>query len=675
MKDLAAKYNSQDVAIIGIDSNQQDAPTELARYARTHDISFPLLKDPGNRVADQFGAERTPEAFVLDRDRKVRYWGRIDDQFGVGYARQKSTQNYVANAIDDLLAGRPVNTPHVDSVGCYIGRVSRVEPRATSLMRSRFRGSSSVAASSATGTAASHRSHWIVRDGGGLGGDHPRSGRRSTHAPLACESEVRPVRRTTARMPNAEKELLYQWVANGVPKGAEGDLPPKREFAGRLDAGRAGFVVEDSQTDHDSVQRSRRLPICFRRPRLYRREVGAGVGESSRACGASCITLSSSSSRRAATRFSSSAGSGLKPWAATCLVRRRWNWARALPATFLRVRSSSFRSTTRPTASSGAIKVEIGLYFADPATVRRTMQTGVAANLDFVVPPGAEDYRVEAAHRFSHDMELHALSPHMHYRGKAFRFEATYPNGSREILLDVPRYDFNWQNTYRFAKPKFMPEGTLLRCIAQFDNSEHNLSNPDPNAAVRWGEQTWDEMMIGYFEGSVSQSRPVAAAAADSRPRARRQYRVRFTFRPDRPARTVNVAGTFNDWNTSSHPLTDPDGDGLYVADVTTEGGRVPLQVRDRRELLDARPRQPHLDRLSPRELFRRGTGAETSNKRVNHERFQDSALVFSGCARRVWASSGGSANACVRAARIRRDDVAQAADGANALISLSDDS
>ena len=75
----------------------------------------------------------------------------------------------------------------------------------------------------------------------------------------------------------------------------------------------------------------------------------------------------------------------------------------------------------------------------------------------------------------------------------------TYPNGSREILLDVPRYDFNWQNVYKLAQPKFMPEGTLLKCVAYFDNSAGNISNPDPTATVEYGDQTWDEMMHGFF--------------------------------------------------------------------------------------------------------------------------------------------------------------------------------
>jgi len=91
------------------------------------------------------------------------------------------------------------------------------------------------------------------------------------------------------------------------------------------------------------------------------------------------------------------------------------------------------------------------------------------------------------------------LTPHMHLRGKSFRYEAEQPDGTREVLLDIPRYDFNWQLRYRLAEPKLLPKGTKLECTAHFDNSAENLANPDPTQAVRWGDQTWEEMMIGYF--------------------------------------------------------------------------------------------------------------------------------------------------------------------------------
>jgi hypothetical protein len=92
--------------------------------------------------------------------------------------------------------------------------------------------------------------------------------------------------------------------------------------------------------------------------------------------------------------------------------------------------------------------------------------------------------------------------PHMHLRGKAFRYEAVYPDGKKEVLLDVPRYDFGWQTNYRLAEPKLMPRGTRLDCIAHFDNSEDNLNNPDPKSPVRFGDQTFEEMMIGFFEAA-----------------------------------------------------------------------------------------------------------------------------------------------------------------------------
>ena len=91
----------------------------------------------------------------------------------------------------------------------------------------------------------------------------------------------------------------------------------------------------------------------------------------------------------------------------------------------------------------------------------------------------------------------------MHLRGKSFRYEAHYSDGKQEILLSVPRYDFNWQTNYRLKNAKHLPKGTKIHCVAHYDNSEHNLANPNPNESVRWGDQTWNEMMIGYFDIAV----------------------------------------------------------------------------------------------------------------------------------------------------------------------------
>lgn len=125
LMEMARTYGPRGVAFLGIDSNQQDSLAQLCQLARVHGIEFPLLKDPGNVVADRFGARRTPEVFVLDAARVVRYRGRVDDQYGIGYARPTAQRRDLALALDELLAGRPVSVPRTQAEGCFIGRVER----------------------------------------------------------------------------------------------------------------------------------------------------------------------------------------------------------------------------------------------------------------------------------------------------------------------------------------------------------------------------------------------------------------------------------------------------------------------------------------------------------------------------------------------------------------------
>lgn len=127
------------------------------------------------------------------------------------------------------------------------------------------------------------------------------------------------------------------------------------------------------------------------------------------------------------------------------------------------------------------------------------LKTRSAFKVFFAIPPGASDYGADAQFTFAKDSLLFEMSPHMHYRGSRFRYEAVYPNGEREVLLNVPKYEFDWQTLYRLAEPKFMPAGTKLICVGAWDNSPQNPDNPDPNKTIRFGEQSDDEMFIGYF--------------------------------------------------------------------------------------------------------------------------------------------------------------------------------
>jgi len=143
-------------------------------------------------------------------------------------------------------------------------------------------------------------------------------------------------------------------------------------------------------------------------------------------------------------------------------------------------------------------RTSIGLVFAKEPPVR-TVVTGNALNARFVIPAGEANHEVRSSTTFKDDVHISSFMPHMHFRGKDFTYTAVYPDGHSEILLSVPKYDFNWQLTYVLEKPVALPKGTRLDCVAHFDNSTKNKYNPDPTKEVRWGDQTWEEMMIGWF--------------------------------------------------------------------------------------------------------------------------------------------------------------------------------
>jgi hypothetical protein len=168
-----------------------------------------------------------------------------------------------------------------------------------------------------------------------------------------------------------------------------------------------------------------------------------------------------------------------------------------------------FQMHYTPNGSPQKDRSAIGLLFEDPSKVTDRLATANAANAEFEIPAHANDYKVESRKKFVRDTLFIGMYPHMHMRGKSFRYELNYPDGKKEILLDVPRYDFNWQNWFKLASPLVIPAGSEMICTAHYDNSEENLCNPDPSKPVRWGDQTWEEMMIGWYDAAF----PKAEAA------------------------------------------------------------------------------------------------------------------------------------------------------------------
>jgi hypothetical protein len=157
-------------------------------------------------------------------------------------------------------------------------------------------------------------------------------------------------------------------------------------------------------------------------------------------------------------------------------------------------------------------RTQVGLIFAKEPP-KKLAGGGMVLQPRFVIPAGDGNAEVRGTTVINQDTVLTNLTPHMHVRGKDMTYTAFYPDGTSEVLLSVPKYDFNWQITYELAKPKVLPKGTKVEVVAHYDNSTSNKFNPDPTKDVKWGDQTWEEMMIGFW-GTVLE----APAKATSQP-------------------------------------------------------------------------------------------------------------------------------------------------------------
>jgi hypothetical protein len=152
-----------------------------------------------------------------------------------------------------------------------------------------------------------------------------------------------------------------------------------------------------------------------------------------------------------------------------------------------------------PNGKAASDRSKIGLIFSKEPPQKRVMSL-MAMNAFLKIPPGDPNYEVHSQTTLQQDVTLVSMLPHMHLRGKDFLYKAVYPTGETQVLLSVPRYDFSWQTIYAVDQEMVLPKGTRIECTAHFDNSPNNPNNPDPTKEVRWGDQTFEEMMVGFFD-------------------------------------------------------------------------------------------------------------------------------------------------------------------------------
>lgn len=518
LADLSAEYEPRGVAFIGINSNRQDTPLEMAGYARLHGIKFPMLKDLGNHVADQFNAQRTPEVFVVDAERIVRYCGRIDDQYGLSdgtaFQRKQPTNRDLAVAIDQLLGGQPVAVPETAVSGCLIGRLR--EPRPDSPVTY----SNQIARIFQNRCVECHRPGEIgpfalrtYEETQGWGdmirevvseGRMPPWGADPKHGKF----------KNDARLSDEEKKQILAWVDNGCPEGDPRELPEPRTFVD-------GWGIPNPEIVLYMAEKPFVVPAegvveykYFEADPGFKEDVWVKNIEA-RPGNRSVVHHIIVFIKEPGTQSMMGPGgfgptdllAGYAPGTPPQVGKR--GMARKVKAGSKLV----FQMHYTPNGTEQEDRSYLGLSLATPDEVKYQAISGFAANMQLDIPPNDPDYVATSRKKFRKDTLLLSFMPHMHWRGSAFRYELEGPDGTREILLDVPRYDFNWQLVYELAEPRLVKGGSTLHCTAHYDNSDNNFANPDPSRRVKWGDQTWEEMMIGWFVSADAE--PVDHAEAE----------------------------------------------------------------------------------------------------------------------------------------------------------------
>ena len=511
LRELESQYADRGVEVLGVMSNRQDSLEEIGAFATRHELEFPVLKDAGNRFADQVGAERTPEVFVFDRARTLRYHGRVDDQYGVGYVRDEPNRRDLKLALEDILADREVAVPRTRALGCIIGRSKKVDA------------TSDVTYGSHIAQILNRRCVECHREGEiapfSLTDYDEVAGWSDMMAEVVREGRMPPWHATGEHeefandrsLTEAEKEAIFAWAEAGAPAGDLSGLPelPEKLAGWQLPREPDRVIPVSSEPFHVPATGTVRYQYFAFDPELDEdvwieaAELKPGNREVVHHILAFAVPKGQRRGLNGARGFLVGyvPGQRLQLWPQ--------GHAKKIPAGSELI----FQVHYTPVGTPQMDQSSLGIVLADPENVTHEVVTTSAVQPRLRIPPGDPNHRVHAKSPiFPPDATLLSFSPHMHVRGKAYRYDLKTRDGKDETILDIPAYDFNWQTTYVLARPREVPEGSWIYCTATYDNSDANLNNPDPTKTVKWGDQTWDEMMIGYYHYSV----PVIPASQDS---------------------------------------------------------------------------------------------------------------------------------------------------------------
>ncbi len=527
--ELNQAYKSRGVVMLGINSNAHETSEQVAAYVKDNKIDFPVLKDEGNVIADVALVERTCEVIVLDGLAFMRYRGAIDDQYGAGTRKPEATHLYLKDAIEEVVTGGRVEVTGTPVAGCLLDRVdpkptrtsigsaSRVRSAAPTIVEVRKEADTNALKKVARVNYAENVATIV------------QSKCQNCHRP----GEVAPfalltyddVRKHSAmirevvddrRMPPwhadpryghfkndrslsaADRATLLAWIDQGAPLGDPAKLPPPRTFSEGWTIGTPDIVFEIPE-EHIIPAQGTVEYFHVRVPTKFKDDVWVQAAEarpSDRSIVHHIIVYQIPPGGMLRGGLDPNSDAHLCGYAPGDMpsVYPEGSAKKVVAGS-----SFVFEIHYTPTGKVKRDRSKVGLIFAK-TPVKHKAYTMPIPQGRFEIPPGAESHAVASEFVFKKDVHILSFMPHMHLRGKDFKYDVEFPDGRKETVLSVPAFDFGWQSYYTLTEPLAIPKGTIIRCHAHFDNSTSNPYNPDPKKSVRWGEQTWEEMMIGYVD-------------------------------------------------------------------------------------------------------------------------------------------------------------------------------
>ena len=507
LKEIEAEFGSQGIRLWMLNANTQDDVESVRKEADEFHNEFPILLDHGQWVAESLGITRTAEAIAINtKDWTVFYRGAVDDRLGYGTQKDKPEKTFLKTALQHFLAAEPVVEARSAVKGCAInfaqpapaskGPTTYVQHVAPILrdqcVHCHSLGNIGPFAMAnyekVKGWASMIREVLLEQRMPPWLAD-PQYGQFANHRGLSVE----------------ETQTIFRWVAQGTLRG-EGEDPLLKQApptAGQWVLGKPDVVV--GMPKEFSIPATGVIPYQYFKVEstltedVWLRAAVVKPGNSKVLHHALIFVqypkeLKSIEPKQNAGTAGFFAGfvPGSDP------VPFPEGTGKFLPkgSTFI------FQIHYSPTGKEEVDRTELGLYLL-PSKPKWELRTRAVTQHDLEIPPGASNYTVQASYKFRKPSVLHDLSPHMHVRGASFKYQLKYPDGHSETLLSVPRWDFGWQTLYRLKEPKLIPAGAELVCSGSFDNSGGNPANPDPKQWVIFGEQTTDEMFIGYYDIAV----------------------------------------------------------------------------------------------------------------------------------------------------------------------------